>query len=341
MPPLDFYPLDALRPKDIRVEIRSELKRSGCKLFYDLLKFDADVEVAVRYAIGNAICASSLTTARRLAYEERIGEKIVTMDGEEISKSGAMTGGWGAARRGDRFSEKEVAAKAERLDGLWSVTDEGSDNTRKVDFDVSISIKNTLENLGLAFNLSAPNDMNVQNQLSALGEEERAKQAITMLVTGRYGNIGAGGLSMGGALNSLLQTEISNITKNIKAVDISVGMESKDGSDDLSNMDYSFSLSKRFWNDRLNIIIGGKISSDSNDSGSNNESFIDNVSVEYRLDNSGTRYVKAFHSQDTESILEGEVMETGVGIVLRKKMKRMTELFKFGSGKKKPKDIKQ
>ena len=221
------------------------------------------------------------------------------------------------------------------------VTDEGSDNTRKVDFDVSISIKNTLENLGLAFNLSAPNDMNVQNQLSALGEEERAKQAITMLVTGRYGNIGAGGLSMGGALNSLLQTEISNITKNIKAVDISVGMESKDGSDDLSNMDYSFSLSKRFWNDRLNIIIGGKISSDSNDSGSNNESFIDNVSVEYRLDNSGTRYVKAFHSQDTESILEGEVMETGVGIVLRKKMKRMTELFKFGSGKKKPKDIKQ
>lgn len=118
MPPLDFYPLDSLRPKDIRVEIRSDLKRSGCKLFYDLLKFDADVEVAVRYAIGNAICASSLATARRLAYEERIGEKIVTMDGEEISKNGAMTGGWSASKKGDRFSEKEFAAKTERLSAL-------------------------------------------------------------------------------------------------------------------------------------------------------------------------------------------------------------------------------
>lgn len=158
-----------------------------------------------------------------------------------------------------------------------------------------------------------------------------------MLVTNRYGSIGkAGGLSMGSAINSLLQTEISNITRNIKAVDISVGMESRDGTDDLSNMDYSFRLAKRFWNDRLNVIIGGKISGDDeDDGGSNNQNFIDNVSVEYRLDSSGTRYVKAFHTQDNESILEGEVMETGVGVVLRKKMIRMAELFKFGSSKKK------
>ena len=76
MPPLDFYPLDSLRPKDIRVEIRSELKRSGCKLFYDLLKFDADVEVAVRYAIGNAICASSLATESAVFSSEGASERL-------------------------------------------------------------------------------------------------------------------------------------------------------------------------------------------------------------------------------------------------------------------------
>lgn len=226
-----------------------------------------------------------------------------------------------------------TAVKKVRAD----VTDEGSETPRKVDFNVSININNTLENLGLAFDLAAPDDMTVQNELSALGAEERSKQAITMLVTNRYGSIGkAGGLSMGSAINSLLQTEISNITRNIKAVDISVGMESRDGTDDLSNMDYSFRLAKRFWNDRLNVIIGGKISGDDEDDGSsNNQNFIDNVSVEYRLDSSGTRYVKAFHTQDNESILEGEVMETGLGVVLRKKMIRMAELFKFGSSKKK------
>lgn len=115
MPPLDFYPLDSLRPKDIRVEIRSDLKRFDCKLFYDLLKFDSDVEVAVRYAVGNAICAPSLSTARKLAFEVRIGEKIVTLDGEEISKSGAMTGGGSTAPKNDRFTEKEVSRKTERL----------------------------------------------------------------------------------------------------------------------------------------------------------------------------------------------------------------------------------
>ena len=59
------------------------------------------------------------------------------------------------------------------------------------------------------------------------------------------------------------------------------------------------------------------------------ETFIDNVSIEYRLDNSGTRYVKLFHDKNYESILEGEVIETGVGIVLRKKVSKLGELFIF------------
>ena len=45
------------------------------------------------------------------------------------------------------------------------------------------------------------------------------------------------------------------------------------------------------------------------------ETFIDNVSIEYRLDNSGTRYVKLFHDKNYESVLEGEIIETNMGIV--------------------------
>ena len=36
-----------------------------------------------------------------------------------------------------------------------------------------------------------------------------------------------------------------------------------------------------------------------------------------------------------ESVLEGEIIETGVGIVLRKKMSHLGELFIFKSKKKK------
>jgi hypothetical protein len=53
------------------------------------------------------------------------------------------------------------------------------------------------------------------------------------------------------------------------------------------------------------------------------------VSIEYRLDTSGTRYVKLFHDKNYESVLEGEIVETGVGIVLRKKVAKLGELFIF------------
>ena len=64
--------------------------------------------------------------------------------------------------------------------------------------------------------------------------------------------------------------------------------------------------------------------------------FIDNVSVEYRLDNSGSRYVKLFHNKNYESLLEGEITETGAGIVLRRKMMHLRELFNFKKKKVKP-----
>lgn len=79
-------------------------------------------------------------------------------------------------------------------------------------------------------------------------------------------------------------------------------------------------------------MIGGKISTGNNVNES--ESFIDNVSLEYRLDNSGTRYIKIFHDKNYESVLEGEVIETGVGIVLRKKVSKLGDLFIFRKKKK-------
>jgi hypothetical protein len=216
-----------------------------------------------------------------------------------------------------------------------------------VNFDASIAIKNTLEDLSLVFDLEAPENLTVQNQLAATSPEERSKQAITMLVTGTYVAEGAstkGGLDMGSTLNSFLQNEINNLTGSaLKGVDLTFGMENSDpnGPSGMGEgMDYSFRFSKRFYNDRIRVIVGGKISTGAADEG-DNQSFLDNVTVEYRLDDSGTRYVQLFHDSNYESILEGEVTETGVGIVLRKKMRRMKELFIFRNRKQQTKTQKR
>ena len=207
-----------------------------------------------------------------------------------------------------------------------SVGTEG-ETSRMVSFDVGIALTDRLENLGLAFTLDAPEDASVQEQLNAMSVEERGKLAVTMLVTGMYmaeGN-STGGFNVNNALNSFLQNQISNVVG--QSMDISLGMESTDDADGGRGTDYNFQFAKRFWNNRFRIVIGGTVST--GNTAQKDETFIDNIAVEYRLDDSGTRYVKVFHDKNYESVLEGEVIETGIGVVLRKKVGKLGELFIF------------
>ncbi|MBR4844834.1 MAG: translocation/assembly module TamB domain-containing protein, partial [Bacteroidaceae bacterium] len=214
-----------------------------------------------------------------------------------------------------------------------SVTEDN--NSRYVNFDVGITITQTLENMGLTFTLDAPEDITLQNQLIAMSPEERGKLAVTMLVTGMYmGGQGGNekGFNTNNALNSFMQNEISNIAGSaLKTVDVSIGVEDNYATDGTASggTDYSFRFAKRFWDNRLSVIIGGRISTGNEAKVEENESFIDDISLEWRLDKSGTRYVKLFHTKNYESILEGEIVETGVGLVLRRKVDKLGELFIF------------
>ena len=58
--------------------------------------------------------------------------------------------------------------------------------SRMVNFDISIVVKNRLDNLSLAFEIDAPDDASVQNQLAGMGPDERSKQAVAMLATGIF-----------------------------------------------------------------------------------------------------------------------------------------------------------
>lgn len=237
--------------------------------------------------------------------------------------------------RGDVMNPTLDLKATERMRA--SVSDGEGDASRIVNFDVSIGISGRLESPDLIFDIAAPEDATVQNELQAMGAEERSKQAIAMLATGIYLNSGAkgGGLSMGTALNSVLQSQINALAGSaVKNASISVGVEDRTSAETGDTQtDYSFRYSQRFFNDRFQVVIGGKVSTGANATNSA-ESFIDNISLEYRLDNSGTRYIRVFHNKNYESVLDGEITETGVGLVLRRKLDRLGELFIFR--KKKP-----
>ena len=231
-----------------------------------------------------------------------------------------------------------IAAK-ERVKAV--VTD--GDQQRSVAFNVGVALTKPLEEMGLEFTIEAPEDLSVQNELAAMTAEQRGKTAVALLATGMYmtdANMASGtGFKASNALNAFLQNEIQQIAGNaLKTIDISLGVESGTSAVGTTTTDYSFQFSKRFLDDRISVIVGGKISTGV-DATNSAESFINNVSVEYRLDKSATRYVRVFYDRSAQDPLEGQLMKTGAGLVLRRKTDRLGELFIF-SNKKKAKTTK-
>jgi hypothetical protein len=235
---------------------------------------------------------------------------------------------------GDIMNPRLNIAASERMKA--SVTE--NNVPKNVTFDVGLEITQTLDDMGLKFTLEAPEDMTVQNELSAMSEEERGRIAITMLVTGMYLNDNSemqGGFNYANTMNAYLQGAINNLAGQAlsNSVDLNFGIENNTNQSGDQTTDYSFSFRKRFWGNRVSIIIGGKISTGKN-AVNTGQTIIDNVSMEYRLDKNSSRYVRLFYDRSYESLLEGELTEMGAGLVLRKRAEHLRDLFIFRNKKK-------
>lgn len=208
-----------------------------------------------------------------------------------------------------------------------------NDQQRSVAFDVGVKLSKPLNDMGLEFTIEAPEDLNIQNQLATMSVEQRGKAAVALMATGMYMTdetmLSGTGFQANNALNAFLQSEIQNIAGSaLKTIDLNLGVESGTSQVGTSTTDYSFQFSKRFWGNRISVNIGGKVSTGA-DAVNSAESFINNISVEYRLDQGATRYVKVFYDRDSQDPLEGMLTKTGAGLVLRRKTDRLGELFIF------------
>lgn len=208
--------------------------------------------------------------------------------------------------------------------------------TQYANFLVGINAKDHVEKINLSFDLSAPENLSLQNRLTAMSKEERGKQAIGLLATGVYLADGGGAkLNFDNALSSLLQSQINKAAGDLlQGTDLNLGMEHSDGSDGGRRYtNYTYSFSRRFYNDRLKIVVGGKVQSGENATNTEQQ-LIDNIAVEYQIDKSGHQHIRIYHKRVTDDILEGEYSETGVGYVLRRKLRRLSDLIPWRKSKK-------
>ncbi len=201
---------------------------------------------------------------------------------------------------------------------------------RSVEFDCGVVITKTLRDMGLEFTLDAPEDMQLHGELQAMGVEQRGKLAVTMLTTGMYladGNTGA--FSMNSALSSFLNSEINQITGNaLRTLDLSFGMDNSTDASGAMHTDYSFKFAKRFMNNRLKIAVGGKVSSGAELQQRNN-SFFDNVSLEYRLDQTANKFITLYYQNNSYDWLDGYTQKYGAGFIWRRSLQKFWDIFRF------------
>lgn len=223
---------------------------------------------------------------------------------------------------------------------LANVQQEGA-NSRLVHFDVGLSVLGTLQAPKVTFNLSTDEDITVSNELLGMTAEQRSAAAMNLLLYNTYTGPGlkaSGNLS--NPLFNFLEGKINSwAAQNIRGVNLSFGIDNyKQTVDGQSSntMSYSYQISKSLFDNRFKIVVGGNYNTSAAADENFAQNLISDISFEYQLrqTRNTSMYLRLFRHTGYESILEGEVTETGVGFVYRRKLNTLRRLFNLFGHKK-------
>ncbi len=127
-----FLPLDILRTRPFRG--KGLLDETGViGLASELLYYDPKYEVAVQQLVGSTVVVKDLDTAIKLTRRFRHSARLVTLDGELINTSGAVTGGHNNRSTSGLLSRsRELEDLQERINQLTSQLNEKNARTKKL-----------------------------------------------------------------------------------------------------------------------------------------------------------------------------------------------------------------
>lgn len=215
-----------------------------------------------------------------------------------------------------------------------SVSDD-SQKSRLVNFNAQIKISNTLEKLDITFDLTAEGDITIQNQLAAMTPEERSREAMNMMIYGTYSGPGtvAKSNASDNAINNFVENELNQWSrKHLKNMDLTFGINTYNQvseAGESKKTDYSYQFSKRLFNNKVRVKVGGRISTDNDPAaGGVEENLVDDIAIEYVFGKNPNFFLKLFRHTGYESVLEGEVTQTGIGVVLRKNFQKFMDIFR-------------
>lgn len=222
----------------------------------------------------------------------------------------------------------------EAIEHVKTSVSQGDQGSKLVDFLIQAKVGGTLNSIKLDFDMRTESDMAVINELQSMSDVQRSQAAINMLLYNTYsGTNSAGnlnGLTASTALFSFLQSQLNSwAAKALKGVDLSFGINQYEGKKGKgTETSYSYRLSKNLFNDRFKIVVGGEYSTDASAEENFAQNLISDISFEYMLNSTGSRYVRLFRHSGFESVLEGQITEAGVGFVMKRKVESLKDMFR-------------
>ncbi len=223
---------------------------------------------------------------------------------------------------------------------------------QKLPFNVNLNLKDELLKPTITFDIILPDSNytvssdvtnNVNARLAQIRQDpnELNKQVLGVLVLGHFigdnplqssgGSTGAEGY-VRNSVSGLLADQLNKLVGNsIAGVDLNFGLTSgEDYSTGTAQnrTDLNVALSKRFLNDRLSVSVGNNFNLEGqNQPGQKASTIAGNVTVGYKLTKDGRFALRAYR-RDEYIVIQGQVVETGVGFSFTVDYNKFKEIFK-------------
>lgn len=108
-----FLPLNKLKPREVKEELRKLEKPGVIGLAIDLVTFPEKYRKVFEYVFGSTLVVDDVEVARKIGVG---AERMVTLTGDLIETSGAMQGGFRQRKKGIGFQDKEINERLKALE---------------------------------------------------------------------------------------------------------------------------------------------------------------------------------------------------------------------------------
>lgn len=233
---------------------------------------------------------------------------------------------------------------------LMGGNDETGTYNERYPFLVLLKLRGEILKPEISFEIQLPEDekgkidRQVVDRLSMLNEDESAlnKQVFALLVLGRFIQEDPFDTGTGGGTSAMIRSTVSKFlsaqlnqlsSKMLPGTEIKFDIQSYEQGSAGSGQgrtDVEFGVKQQLFNERMSVEIGGSVNveGESGQRSQNRASEIaGDVTVEYKMTKDGRFRAKAFRLNQYEA-LEGQIIETGVGVVYVKDFNRWSRLFK-------------